>query len=90
MRILLIFFLLPTLLIGQDKKTARVVILNPEEFIVDQALTDSIPNHTLTDEQVQNCITNLNREDKRDFVRKMNELQCEFMRIMNVSSEFTL
>ena len=90
MRILLILFLVPTILIGQVKKTARIVILNPEEFLVDPALTYTIPYHTLTDEQVQNCISNLNKEDDRDFVRKMNELQCEFMRTMDVSSDFTI
>lgn len=90
MRLLLLLFLSPTLIFGQDAKTARVVILNPGEFNVNETVIDSSANYTLTEEQVQNCIENLNREDDRDFVQKMNKLQCEFMREMNTSSEFTL
>jgi len=75
--------------LGQDKKSPRVVILNPQEFIVDEVLTDSIPKYSLTDEQVQNCITNLNKDEDRDYVIKMNEFECEFMRTMDAPTSFT-
>ena len=75
--------------LGQDKKSPRVVILNPQEFIMDEVLTDSIPKYFLTDEQVQDCIANLNKDEGREYFIKMNEFQCEFMRTMDASTDFT-
>ncbi|MEQ8556053.1 MAG: hypothetical protein RIC06_06265 [Cyclobacteriaceae bacterium] len=89
MRIILLLLLIPTISIAQDTKAPRVLILNPEEFIVDEALTDSIPKYTLTDEQVKKCVTNLTRDEDRDFAIRMTELECEFRRTMDASTAFT-
>jgi len=89
MRIILLLLIIPTICAGQKTKSPRVVILNPEEFIVDEVLTDSIPKYTLTDEQVQNCIANLSKDEDRDYVIKMNEFECEFMRTMDAATAFT-
>jgi len=89
MRIILLLLLIPTISIAQDIKSPRVLILNPEEFIVEEALTDSIPKYTLTDEQVKNCVSNLTTDEDRDFVIRMTELDCEFRRKMDASTAFT-
>ncbi|MDP3462334.1 MAG: hypothetical protein Q8S18_06070 [Bacteroidales bacterium] len=89
MRIILLLLLIPMISLGQDKKSPRVVILNPQEFIVDEVLTDSITNYTLTDEQVQNCIAKRNKDEHRDYIIRMNEFECEFMRTMDAPTDFT-
>ncbi len=89
MRIILLLLLIPSISIAQETKAPRVLILNPEEFIVDEILTDSIPKYKLSDEQVKNCVTNLTRDEDRDFFIRMAELECEFRRTMDAPTAFT-
>lgn len=89
MKLTFLLFLIPMISKSQDVKSPSVMILNPQEFFIEETIPDSTPNYTLSDEQIANCKTNSSKDEDRDFVIKMNEMECEFMRTMDTPTALT-
>lgn len=76
---------------GQDIKSPRVLVLTPIEFKLDEILVSESEQYknTLTDKQVEECISVKNENEDRDFIKKMNKVECEFARNSDISKAFT-
>jgi len=91
MKYILSFFLFTQICIAQDVKSPKVLVLTPLEFTLDENLIPQTKEYeyTLNDKQVAECIKAKNVNEDRDFVKKMNEIECEFGRNSDISSSFT-
>ena len=76
---------------AQDVKSPAVLVLTPMEFILDERLESETKEYevTLTDEQVSECISDRNADEDRDYVKKMNKVECEFARNSDIAPTFT-
>ena len=76
----------------QDIKSPRIAILNANEFILGEPLLSEAKEYEyeLTDDYIDEELARMNAEDDREFVQKMNEMELEFRRKSDISSEFTL
>jgi hypothetical protein len=91
MKHILVIFLITQVSFGQDVKSPAVLVLTPIEFKLDEKLISESKqfDNKLTEKQVEECIAVKNESDNRDFVKKMNKIECEFMRNSNISKAFT-
>jgi len=91
MKYLVAIFLFSQIVFAQDVKSPRVLVLTPMEFNLDENLNSESKEYeiTMTDEQVAECISTKNEFEDRDFVKKMNEVECEFSRNSDISTSFT-
>ncbi|MEY8019188.1 hypothetical protein AB8P51_00010 [Muriicola sp. SD30] len=91
MKFIVTIFLFSQIVFAQDVESPRVLVLTPIEFNLDTSLNLVSKEYqtTLTDEQVVECISSKNEYDDRDFVKKMNEMECEFARNSDISTSFT-
>lgn len=91
MKYILAFFLLTQISFAQEIKSPRVLILTPLEFVLDEHLSKESKQYetTLTDEQVEECISERNTDEDRDFVKKMNQAECKFAQNSDISTAFT-
>ncbi|NND52760.1 MAG: hypothetical protein HKN54_10150 [Flavobacteriaceae bacterium] len=91
MKYILVIFLLTQMSFGQDIKSPRVLVLTPIEFKLDEILVSESEQYknTLTDKQVEECISVKNENEDRDFIKKMNKVECEFARNSDISKAFT-
>ena len=76
---------------GQDVKSPKVLVLTPMEFVLHEDLIPETKEfeYTLTDEQVEKCISRNNNDEDRNFVKKMNKIDCEFVKNSDISTTFT-
>ena len=91
MRYLISIFLLSQIVLSQEFKSPRVLVLTPMEFNLDENLNSESKEYemTMTDQQVAECISVKNENEDREFVKKMNEVECEFARNSDISTSFT-
>ena len=91
MKYLISILLLSQIVFAQEVKSPGVLILTPIEFILDERLESESKEYevTWTDEQVAECISERNTDEDREFVRKMNKVECEFAQNSDIATSFT-
>ncbi len=91
MKSILLVLLITHVSFAQKIKSPRVLVLTPQEFLLDENLISESKKYeiTRTDKQVSDCIQSKNENEDRDFVKKMNEVECKFVKKSDISKSFT-
>ena len=76
---------------GQEVKSPKVLVLTPLEFLLHEELIIETKEfeYEYTDDQIEKCILQRNKDEKRDFVKKMNKIECEFIKSSDIYTMFT-